>query len=136
MSELKAFDIVVSEEGYGAGIVKYRRAVYDKNETDKIIRELEQRLEDAKATTYSENVDAGMRERKLKRALWIARANAANARKEYWHVRCVYEADNRLWSIDGSAVKYLGCIKRPSRDWLVIWSEIEIKCLRKAEMHQ
>ena len=40
MSKLKAFDIVVSEEGYGEGIVKYRRAVYDKSEADKVIAEL------------------------------------------------------------------------------------------------
>ena len=37
MSELKAFDIVVAEEGYCEGIVKYRRAVYDKYEADKVI---------------------------------------------------------------------------------------------------
>ncbi len=37
MSELKAFDIVVAEEGYCEGIVKYRRAVYDKSEADKVI---------------------------------------------------------------------------------------------------
>jgi hypothetical protein len=37
MSELKAFDIVVAEEGYYEGIVKYRCHVYDKSEADKII---------------------------------------------------------------------------------------------------
>ena len=42
MSELKAFDIIVAEEGYGVGIVKYRRAVYDKSEADKVIAELEE----------------------------------------------------------------------------------------------
>ena len=41
MSELKAFDIVVAEEGYCEGIVKYRRVVYDKSEADKVIAELE-----------------------------------------------------------------------------------------------
>ena len=42
MSELKTFDIVVAEEGYCEGIVKYRRAVYDKSEADKVIAELEE----------------------------------------------------------------------------------------------
>ena len=42
MSELKAFDIVVAEEGYCEGIVKYRRAVYDKSEADKVISDLEE----------------------------------------------------------------------------------------------
>lgn len=50
MSELKAFDIVVAEEGNGEGIVKYRRAVYDKSEADKVIAELEDCIRD-----YSEN---------------------------------------------------------------------------------
>lgn len=37
MSELKAFDITVAEEYYYEGVVKYRRAVYDKSEADKVI---------------------------------------------------------------------------------------------------
>lgn len=37
--------------------------------------ELKAKLEDAKATAYAESVDSGMRERRLKRALWLARAN-------------------------------------------------------------
>jgi hypothetical protein len=41
------------------------------------IAELKQKLEDAKASHYAEMVDAGMRERKLKRALWLARAEMA-----------------------------------------------------------
>ena len=44
-----------------------------KSEADKVIAELEQRLEDAKATAYAESVDAGMRERRLRRSLWLAR---------------------------------------------------------------
>ena len=35
------------------------------------IKELEAKLEDAKATAYAESVDAGMRERRLKRALML-----------------------------------------------------------------
>ena len=33
------------------------------------------KLESVQATAYAESVDAGMRERKLQRALWLARAN-------------------------------------------------------------
>ena len=43
----KAFDIVVVEEGDYEGIVKYRRAVYDKAEVDAAIAELKQKLHDA-----------------------------------------------------------------------------------------
>ena len=50
---------------------------YKKDEVDAAIAELKEKLEDAKATAYAESVDAGMRERRLKRALWLARANRA-----------------------------------------------------------
>jgi len=44
MSELKAFDITVAEEGYCEGIVKYRRAVYDKSEADKVIADKDKEI--------------------------------------------------------------------------------------------
>ena len=37
MSELKTFDITLAEEGYCTGVVKYRKACYDKSEADKVI---------------------------------------------------------------------------------------------------
>lgn len=42
------------------------------------IAELKQKLEDAQASAYAESVDAGMRERRLKRALYKALANWAH----------------------------------------------------------
>lgn len=44
---------------------------------NELIKTARQMLEDAKATAYAESVDAGMRERRLKRELWLARANRA-----------------------------------------------------------
>lgn len=41
--------------------------------------ELKAKLESVQATAYTESVDAGMENRKLKRALWLARANRAMA---------------------------------------------------------
>ena len=98
--------------------------------------ELKAQLESEKASRYAESVDAGMRERRLKRALWLARAELANARKNYWYVRSCNEGDKELWSIDGSAVKYIGCIKRVNFDWLKIWSEVECKCRAKAKEYK
>ena len=69
-------------------------------------------------------------------ALWLARAERAEARKNYWYVRSIHEGDKDLWSIDGSAVKYIGCIKRSNFDWLKIWSEVESKCRAKAEKYK
>lgn len=74
--------------------------------------------------------------RRLKRALWLARAERAEARKNYWYARCCHEGDKYLWSIDGSAVKYIGCIKRTNFDWLKVWSEVENKCRAKAEEYK
>lgn len=51
--------------------------MYGKAEVDEAIAELKQKIEDAKATAYAESVDAGMENRRLKRALWLARANRA-----------------------------------------------------------
>ena len=42
-------------------------------EKDKEIAELKAKLESEKANRYADSVDAGMRERRLKRALWLAR---------------------------------------------------------------
>jgi hypothetical protein len=72
----------------------------------------------------------------LKRALWLARAKRAETRKNYWYVRSIHEGDKNMWSIDGSAVKYIGCIKRTNFEWLKIWSEVERKCLAKAEEYK
>ena len=102
-------------------------------EKDKEIAELKEQLESEKASRYAESVDAGMRERRLKRALWLARAKRAEARKNYWYARSTHEGDKYLWSIDGSAVKYIGCIKRTNFDWLLTWGKVEDKCLKKAE---
>lgn len=104
-----------------------------KMQEDDVVAEFKQKLEDAKSTAYTESVDAGMENRRLKRALWLSREKRAEARKNYWYVRSVHEGDKYLWSIDGSAVKYIGCIKRTNFDWLKIWSEVECKCQAKAE---
>ena len=55
--------------------------VYLKEDVDAVIAELNQKLEDAKATAYAESVDAGMENRRLKRALWMARAESAKNAK-------------------------------------------------------
>ena len=56
-----------------------RGRFYVADEVEVAIDELKQKLEDAKATAYAESVDAGMRERRLKRALYKACANWADA---------------------------------------------------------
>lgn len=65
--ELESF----TAETFGDG----KCEMYEAVEVDAAIAELKQKLEDAKASHYAEMVDAGMRERRLKRALYKACAN-------------------------------------------------------------
>lgn len=67
-------------------------------EKDKEIAELKAKLEDAKATAYAESVDAGMRERRLKRALWIARALALSRFDVDEYLRKYTHCDSRYWN--------------------------------------
>ena len=54
-------------------------ATFSKNGADlaQWVEELRKEIESLKASHYAEMVDAGMRERRLKRTLWLARANRA-----------------------------------------------------------
>lgn len=83
--------------------------IYLKDEADAAIAELKQKLEDAKDTAYAESVDAGMRERRLKRALYKALAN--------WAFLAQLER--------GESVE--NCVK---------WEKVERKCRAKAEEYK
>lgn len=58
--------------------------MYPKGEVDAAIAELKAKLEDVQATAYAESVDAGMENRRMKRALWMARKAHAVAMFAYW----------------------------------------------------
>lgn len=115
------------------------QAIDQVDEKDKEIVELKEFAEDA-CLERDDNQNAidelQAENRKLKRALWMARVERAKARKNYWYVRSCHEGDKDLWSIDGSAVKYIGCIKRSNFDWLKFWSEVECKCRAKAKEYK
>ncbi len=118
------------------------RPVYLKEDVDAVIAGLKQKLQDkciscpVKMQEDDVVAEKDNEIRRLKRALWLARAERAEARKNYWYVRIIHEGDENLWSINGSAVKYIGCIKRRNFEWLKIWSEVEIKCQTKAEEYK
>lgn len=79
-----------------------------KMQEDDVVAELKKKLEDAKATAYAESVDAGMENRRLKRALWLARAYRGR--------------DNS--------------ILLPSKFMRNVWDNVERKCLKKAEQYK
>lgn len=84
---------------------------------EKKIKELEAKLEDAKATAYAESVDAGMRERRLQRALWLARAERAVAKQAYYDVLSRGVSSERGEMYD-------------------VWENVESKCRAKAEQYK
>ena len=89
--------------------------------------ELKQKLEDAKATAYAESVYAGMRERRLKRALWIARAERAKDRiykYEAWG-----RNEMKKFNCDGDLIAIVSMKAR-------MWRRVEIKCIKKAEEYK
>lgn len=100
------------------------------------LEKTKQKLEDAKATAYTESVDAGMENRRLKRALWMARAN--NARNSYlkWNLFANFESEDKLFTIDEydeTPGATDGQVLRTYTEWMRIWENIERKCRAKAE---
>lgn len=77
---------------------------------NELIKTARQMLEDAKATHYAEMVDAGMRERRLHRALYKACANWAHSNRSFALVLDFKYPEN--------------------------WDEMERKCLKKAEEYK
>ena len=90
------------------------QVMYSKEEYGKLQKEIESlktKLESVQASAYADSVDAGMRERRLRRALYKACANWAFARE-------VIAAN----FIDVEDAKK--------------WAAIEAKCLKKAEEYK
>lgn len=84
-------------------------------EKDKEIAELKKKLEDVQASHYAEMVDAGMRERRLKRALWLARALRARDIQRWWIAVTCSKTTERACSV---------------------WNNVERKCRAKAEEYK
>lgn len=82
---------------------------------------LKQKLENAKATHYAESVDSGMENRRLKRALWLARAEWARSSALSYHL--IESHPNK-----DVAATY----KRKANKW----EKVKDKCLAKAEEYK
>ena len=85
--ELKAFTVTISLGNPNGELTD--KKVCLKDEVDALLAENDKDIESLKASHYAEMVDAGMRERRLRRALWLARAERAKAMYTYWHVKCI-----------------------------------------------
>lgn len=86
----------------------------DKSEVYEAIAELKAKLESVQASAYADNVDAGMRERRLRRALWLARALRARDIQRWWIAATCAPITERACSV---------------------WNIIERKCRTEAEKY-
>jgi len=88
---------------------------------------LKKKLEDVQATAYAESVDAGMENRRLKRALWIARAELCRRldvdRYLRKHINSWYNENCLTWAEACVAMEVKMC-------------KAESKCRAKAEEYK
>jgi len=97
---------------------------------------LKAKLEDVQNSAYAESVDAGMRERRLKRALWLARASEAVKEVNYW--TCQDESSYVIVDFNvrhETITSYKEPHHRPYK-WILIWENVERKCREKAEEYK
>ena len=146
MSELKTrFIDDTYAEYYNTG--KHDLAqVYIKAEVDAAIAELKaenQRLKKCeiwmKQHFFCEEVIAceSAKNRRLKRALWLARAERAHVTTLLWNVYC-YQ-NNCLYFRDFMNVKsnpFRNLPKKTAMEWSDLWESIETKCLDKAKEYK
>lgn len=118
------------------------RMVYLKSEVDAaiaelkdVIHELQVDLEGAKATAYADSVDAGMRERRLKRALQLLKTR-------YFFVLMVYASDLARVA-NPSIIHKSNFLSNPTPRCMEeyqheaeLYDNARIKCLAKAEEYK
>ena len=101
------------------------------------IADLKAKLENVQASMYCDVVDANMENRRLKRALWLARTERSTEKVDlFWYAR----ASTELLDINGRPDR----IPEPkgwwrqlkATEWMCIWQEVERKCRAKAEEYK
>lgn len=96
------------------------------------LSEKDAEIESLKASHYADSVDAGMRERRLRRALWMARAERAKEKQQLFLFSHGYEK----LCIDGFYDPYSGRRELSPKQWVKAFNKVEIKCLNKAEEYR
>jgi hypothetical protein len=106
------------------------------DQVNKAIEEKNAEIENIKSTHYAEMVDAGMRERRLRRTLWLARASEASKEVNYW--TCQDESSYAIVDFNvrhETIVSYKAPHHRPYK-WILIWENVERKCRAKADNYK
>lgn len=99
-------------------ITELKQKLEDVNDLIKTARKM---LEDAQATAYTESVDANMEIRRLKRALWLARAEWARSSALSYHLIESHPDKDAAATYKRKANK---------------WEKAKDKCLKKAEEYK
>ena len=114
-------EIAMLKERICNGDVSRATWIDDCFDKDKEIEELKQKLESVQASMYCDVVDANMEVRRLRRALWIARAEWARSSALSYHL--IESHPNK-----DVAETY----KRKANKW----EKVKDKCLKKAEEYK
>lgn len=132
--ELKSYSVVATSEteNYINGEINLAFEAYDADEVDAAIAELKEKLEDAKASAYAESVDAGMENRRLKRALWLARAERATEKADsFIDIKITY---NGVCNIEHSVYPQKNAKRMLTCDeWQDVWTNVWDKCIKKSK---
>ena len=102
------------------------------DQVNKAIEEKNAEIENIKATHYAEMVDAGMRERRLRRALWLARAERAKEKQQLFYFSLSYDK----LCIDGFYNPSSGRRELSPKQWIKAFNKVEVKCLKKTEEYK
>jgi hypothetical protein len=114
--KLKAEPMIINDD--------YMALYYPKDSVDAAIAELKAKLEDVQATAYADSVDAGMENRRMKRALWLARAERALS-EQYVISNAVLYLENKFNHKFNSV-----------RHELHVWGVVKRKCRSKAKEYK
>lgn len=105
-------------------------------EKDATIAELKAKLESVQASMYADVVDAGMENHRLKRALWIARAERAIEKQTHFALCHNHSIDLYLCINGASMPTERNTTMRQPSEWSMIWKKVAIKCQAKAEAYK
>ena len=113
---------------------KLDKAIAERDGNQVCIDALKQKLENVQASMYADVVDAGMENRRLKRALWLARAKRASDKALIFYFAMTGSYN---LNINGYSDKEKGHTRmRTAKWWMITWLKVERKCRAKAEEYQ
>jgi hypothetical protein len=100
--------------------------------------EIKAKLESVQASAYAESVDAGMENRRLKRALWLARTERAKETQFLWQVYChcdkLYFCKPFCVTTRKNPYRYIS--RMNVVEWDEFWGKIKKKCLAKVKEYK